>query len=216
MTSFQFLTVALLLLYVNNTAAQNEGFEGCARKRNILLRALFETGENLNELDRIFYPGEQLPSRFIEVEYTFITTTGDCTVSYFWAAGGFLLIQPPKIFHFTSLLFSYPANDLEKLKLTLPKECADLINVTNGNCECREGEKEDSVLRRLTQQVCLYQLHIKCIECTYVHDIFISIATEQVGYSAQANCIHSPPLHNIVVSENTLSSDGRIFFTNFA
>ena len=153
MASFGCLMVVLpLLLQLTSTSRDGESFEECASKRDVLLRALFTTGSNLNELDRVFYPAGQQPSRFIQADYYFNNTGDDnCIVSYFWASGGFLLIQPPSIFQFTSLFFNYPANNLDKIKLTLPQECAQLINVTeDGNCSCRE---EDSVLERLTQQV---------------------------------------------------------------
>lgn len=144
----------LLLLHLTAIyAASEESFEECATKRDVLLRALYETGNNLNELDRVFYPAEELPVRFVEVNYTFNNTGyGSCSVSYFWAFGGFLLIQPPSIFQFTSLLFSYPStNDSRYLNLTLPPECVELIEVDeNGTCSC---PKKRSGLERLTQQV---------------------------------------------------------------
>ena len=143
----------LVLLLVNSIHAKNNSFEECATKRSTLLTALFETENNLNQLDEVFYPNDQLPSRFIVVNYHFQDSDGmltdNCSVSYFWASGGFLLIQPPKIFLFTSLFFSYPENDLTGVDLVLPFECRPLVE-KEGRCSCNSP-----ILDRLTQQVCI-------------------------------------------------------------
>lgn len=146
----------LVLLHLTATfAASEDSFEECAMKRNVLLRALYETGNNLNELDKAFYPAGQLPAQFVQVNYIFNNTGIDnCTVSYFWASGGFLLIQPPRIFQFTSLFFwffSNPGNNSLNITLTLPGECLDLIKYENESCSC--PAEEHTALERLTQQV---------------------------------------------------------------
>ena len=144
-----YLVAALLLcLELSSVFAQSN----CSTERSALLKALYSTAGNSNEMDRVFYPERQLPSRFITVNYDFLNDDGfkdNCTVTYYWASGGFLFVQPPKIFVFTSLLFSYPANDLIYLNLTLPSECRDLVSVNeNGTCSCKSP-----ILDRLTQQV---------------------------------------------------------------
>ena len=148
------------------SAGQNvSSYEDCAKKRNILLNALFETDGNLFELDRVFFPTRIPTSRYIRVKYTFLDSDdidldeGNCSVTYIWAVGGFLFIQPPKVFQFTSLLFSTPANDLESLNLTLPSECRPLVMNETNNCTClkknkNDNGKNDNALVRLTQQVC--------------------------------------------------------------
>ena len=149
-----FLVFLLLVKCISASAVtMNSSYAGCATKRPVLLRALFETGDNLIELDRIFYPERDLPSRFITVNYHFLDSDGskdDCEVTYYWASGGFLLLQPPTIFIYTSLLFSHPANTLTDMNLALPYDCRELVmNVTeDGNCSCI-----NPVLDRLTQQV---------------------------------------------------------------
>lgn len=66
----------------------------------------------------------------------------DCNVTYIWAVGGFLLVQPPSIFQFSSLLFSTPANSLTEVELNLPYACRALINETM-SCSCKNEMKDD-------------------------------------------------------------------------
>lgn len=146
-------SLAVLLVLSSGRTEGNSTFEDCTSKRKVLVEALLTMGNNTNELDSIFYPAGQLPSRFIQVNYHFNNINGgNCNVSYFWASGGFLLIQPPSIFVYTTLLFSYPTNDLTTINLTLPLECMDLVKVYEDNCTCLP---DGSTLDRLTQQVSL-------------------------------------------------------------
>lgn len=149
------LVSLLLFLHLASVyATTKESFEECSTKRDVLLRALYQTGNNLDELNRVFYPAEQLPAKFITVNYYFNNTgIGNCTVSYYWATGGFLLIQPPSIFQFSSLFFWFsdnPTDDSQVITLTLPEECKELISVEDGNCSCNPNH---TTLERLTQQV---------------------------------------------------------------
>ena len=146
-----FLTVVSLVLHLTSILAVS-AVDDCATNRNSVVKALFMSDKNLDKLDSVFYPAGELPSRFIQVNYHINDTSdGNCNVSYFWASGEFLLLQPPKIFLFTSLLFSYPANNLTSVNLTLPPECKELVTVSeDGSCACPD---EDSLLNRLTQQV---------------------------------------------------------------
>ncbi len=120
--------------------------------------ALYTTDSNERNLNRAFFPPRKATSRYITVKYRFRedddSTSDDssnCTVSYIWAIGGFLLIQPPTIFQMTSLLFSYPANDIENMNLTFPVECRKVINDTGDECSC--NHKENQNLDILSQQV---------------------------------------------------------------
>ena len=121
--------------------------------------ALYTTDSNERKLNQAFFPPRKATSRYIRVNYDFkvhpnskyYDTERECNVTYIWAVGGFLLIQPPTIFQLTSLLFSYPANNIEDVNLTLPIECRQLINSTDCSCGRREGQNLDI----LTQQVCL-------------------------------------------------------------
>ena len=121
--------------------------------------ALYSTDSNTRHLNEAFFPPRQTTSRYIMVNYNFTTEDGFydesdmCNVTYVWSIGGFLFIEPPSIFQFLSLLFSFPANNLTDITLTLPYQCRGLVNTT-GNCSCLI---EGSVLDILTQQVNLLE-----------------------------------------------------------
>ncbi len=159
-------TLSYFLIVILSVGFSRAQYEECGTKRSVLLKALFETGDNLYQMGGVFFQPRAETSRYIKVTYTFInTTTGieGCNVTYIWANGGFLLVQPPTIFQFTSLFVSSPANKLKNLNLKLPIECQVLVSDNDGNCSCkttRRGEiNEDNdnynttILDRLTQQV---------------------------------------------------------------
>ena len=148
------MLVSILVL----VSARNSSFQDCNTKLSVLETALYETGNNTLELNRIFFPPNRQTSRFIIIVYLFQNETGEldgCDVSYIWAIGGFLLMQPPTIFQFTSLFFNYPNNDLQELRLQLPYECRPLIITSSSNCSCF-GDNTDLMLNILTQQVSSY------------------------------------------------------------
>ena len=73
------------------------------------------------------------------------------SVTYVWSIGGFLFIEPPSVFQFLSLQFSYPANNLTNITLTLPHQCRGLVSTANNdNCSCAN---DGNTLDILTQQV---------------------------------------------------------------
>lgn len=148
--------VVLLLSASILTTGQSKAYENCTTKRSVLVNALFETGNNLHELDKAFYPQEGRSS-YLEVNYKFQNSDGsvddDCKVTYIWAVGGFLFLQPPEIFMLTSLFFSLPANDVSEVNLVLPYECRDLVE-TNSSCQCNSSSS--SQLEMLTHQVGMY------------------------------------------------------------
>ena len=129
---------------------QDSKYAECGTKKSVLLQALFETGDNMFQLGSVFFPARQSTSRYIQVNYFFNGT--NCNVTYYWALGAFLLVQPPTIFQFTSLLFRTPANDLMSVDLTLPRECLPLVdyNEDNDSCNCTSN---DTFLTQLTEQV---------------------------------------------------------------
>lgn len=89
---------------------------------NSLAQALYETKDNILNLIRVFYPPNKPRVSFLRIEYE----TGDldgCSVTYIWAKGGFLVVQPPKIFQMTSLLFNHIGRNFDILKLRLPYDC---------------------------------------------------------------------------------------------
>ena len=127
-------------------------YSDCNSNLTILELALYETGNNLFELNRVFYPPSLLTTRFVKVNYTFANEVDTCTnVTYIWAVGAVLFLQPPTLFKFNSLFFYYPNNELATLSLQLPIECIGLINGTDGVCSC---ENDSHMLDILTQQVC--------------------------------------------------------------
>ena len=154
-------TVVVLIL-VGLTGAQ---YEDCATNKLTLLKALYETGDNLYELDRVFFPLRAETTRYVTVNYTFLDNSSsssgyndadvtNCSVSYVWTSGGFFLEQHPNILQYTSLLFLVPVNDIWSLKLTLPHPCRALVQ-NNDTCTCKEDQKTSRALGRITQQVLL-------------------------------------------------------------
>ena len=131
-------------------------YSDCPIRLSTLERALFQTEDNLFELNRIFFPPSKRPSRFIRVTYRFLDEIDDqdgllCNVTYIWAIGSFLFFQPPRVFMFNSLFFNYPNNDLTDLPLVLPSECRPLIqSERDGECTCTADSQHLDVL---TQQV---------------------------------------------------------------
>ena len=145
---------ALFVIFVPTTTsdASTGDFSRCANDLGSLEQALFKTGSNLFELNRIFFPPSLLPTRFVRVEYSFMDPSNnqDCNVTYIWAVGEVLFLQPPSLFKINSLFFYYPNNELTTLHLQLPIECIPLINGTDGQCTCRN---DSHMLDILTQQV---------------------------------------------------------------
>ena len=145
---------ALFVIFVPTTASavSTADFSRCANDLGALEEALFQTGSNLFELNRIFFPPSLLPTRFVRVEYSFMNPSNnqDCNVTYIWAVGEVLFLQPPSLFKINSLFFYYPNNELTTLSLQLPIECIHLINGTDGQCTCRN---DSHMLDILTQQV---------------------------------------------------------------
>ncbi len=148
--SFISYTFILLICAVSCTAQVNN----CTLLSE-LEYALYNNRSNEGELNRAFFPPRAATSRYLNVLYNFMNEdelSSNCTVKYVWAIGGFLLIQPPSIFQFLSLLFSNPANDLMDITITLPYQCLQLITVhEDGNCSCKNQVGNN--LDILTQQV---------------------------------------------------------------
>lgn len=144
-----FSGIAALLL-VTTSAGENKTWPECPSDLAKLEDALYNYNpQNIINLNKIFYPPRESPSRFIKVTYIFENYT-NCNITYIWAIGGFLLIQPPTIFQLTSLYFSSPANSLTDLDLWLPNDCQPLARNKENNCTC---DNEDNILDILTQQV---------------------------------------------------------------
>ena len=152
------LTLEAAVFIANFAASQTDAisisdYSDCDSNLGTLERALYETEANLFELNRIFFPPSLLPTRFVRVEYTFFDDENyndDCKVTYIWAVGEVLFLQPPTLFKLNSLYFYFPNNELTTLSLRLPIECIPLINGTDGVCSCMN---DSHMLDILTQQV---------------------------------------------------------------
>ena len=166
MALVRLIGLALCLCFAPLAATINSLMENDCEVGNCTLLtqlecALYTTDENERKLNQAFLP-PKASTQYIHVFYDFkenpeeddfyFTIDKNCNVSYIWAIGGFLLIQPPAIFQWTSMLFSYSSNDVDKLHLTLPIKCATLVKYdTNSPCECLG--KDSYNLNILTQQV---------------------------------------------------------------
>ena len=158
-SSFQLVILGVLAATIAAYAAQDGNYSDCATRFTTLEQALYETGDNEFELNRVFYPPSMRTSRFIRVNYTFLDENGeddDCSIAYIWATGLLLFFQPPKLFTYNSLYFYYRNNNLSTLYLKLPYECRPLIrtNVTefDSTCSCISDSNKLDIL---TQQVSL-------------------------------------------------------------
>ena len=163
--------------------ASATNYSDCSSKLRTLEHALYDTEDNLFELNRVFFPPSTRTSRFIRVTYKFLDELNHCNVTYIWAIGSFLFFQPPRIFMFNSLFFNYPNNDLTDLYLTLPGECRPLIGEElNGKCSCTDDSK---LLDILTQQVLILQnrfygprpIALYCEQSSTMHKIVMHAST---------------------------------------
>ena len=143
-------TIAILLSVCSLAIVQGCNVGSCSLLSELEC-ALYTTGSNELRLNQVFLPPRAATSRFINVSYTFVNGKNKilCRVDFLWAISGFLVIQPPSIFELTSLFFSYQANKLEDLVITLPDVCQS--HVGGDNCSCLG--KENNNLDILTQQV---------------------------------------------------------------
>ena len=153
-TSFFLLFAVVLVISGSSAQISATNYSDCDANLGTLERALYETEGNLFQLNAIFYPPSLLPTRFIKVNYTFINeedSSMPCTdVTYIWAVGEILFLQPPTLFKLHSLFFYFPNNELTVLNLKLPVECLPLIEGIDHECTC---SNDSMMLDVLTQQV---------------------------------------------------------------
>jgi len=154
---------AILLVIIVSCSAQ---VNNCTQLSELEF-ALYNTDSNEQQLNKAFFPPRKATSRYIMVIYDFKDEIGmidsSCNVTYIWAIGGFLLIQPPTIFQFLSLLFSYPANDISYLNITLPNECRWMVDSSDQTCSCKN--QSNSNLDILTQQVSKLMFQVVVVVC---------------------------------------------------
>ena len=150
----RFSCFILVLLAVLESGVANEN-NTCNGLRS-LAKILTSNDGNMQNLTKVFYPSRRPSAKILKVTYYFEDEMGkrdNCNVTYFWASGAFLLIQPPSIFQFTSLFFNHKvAGEETSLILTLPSACRHLV-LRNATCSCNESN--EGILDLLTHQVCL-------------------------------------------------------------
>ena len=146
--------ISIIILLLCTVSATR--YSDCDSNLSTLEQALFETGRNLLELNRVFYPPSFLTTTFVRVNYAFIDHDEENildsypNVTYIWAVGAVLFLQPPTLFKFNSLFFYYTIDERTKLSLQLPIECIGLINSSDG---AHSRENDLHMLDILTQQV---------------------------------------------------------------
>ena len=151
----KFYCYFILLMFSASTKAANTS---CNSLRS-LVQELYNTPGNLLNLNQVFYPPHQPTTSFVRVTYSFQNENDEldgCDVLYLWAKGGFLLIQPPSIFRFTSLLFNHGVNEKRNLNLILPNACRHLVernNSTTNSSECKCDAENEDLLDILTHKV---------------------------------------------------------------
>ena len=163
-SSILWVAVASLSIFLGLTGAKRQKhYKDCSTSLSTLEKALYETAENKVQLNNYFFPPREEFVPYAKVVYTFEgkhgkKESGSCVVTFVWAIGGFLLIQPPSIFTYSSLYFFHTRiRDDFTLHLTLPHACRPLVEEKNGRCSC--ANKENKALDILTQQVCKYHRH---------------------------------------------------------
>lgn len=175
------------VLSVSASAKKNES--ASCNTLNSLADALFHTRDNIFRLAQVFYPPRELSTTYLQVRYNFENEDGeieedengeisDCSVTYLWALGGFLLIQPPSIFQFTSLFFYQKSGKRNSVTLTLPHDCRHLVNVSNSGSGCMCNE-EENVLDILTHQVRKYI--DPCIDNLLAAKVYVPIILISLG-----------------------------------
>ena len=137
-------------------AQEGSPYDNCTTNFAVLERALVETGSNRFNIIRAFYPPRKSHSVYVDVEYHYAES--NVTEYWIWTTSPFYLIQPPSVFQFTSLLFSYPAlsDQIQNLSLILPRECQD-VTLDNRTCN------HNPMLDVLTHQVLLIRINAQSL-----------------------------------------------------
>ena len=145
------------ILETDSTCNNISEYANCPNDLFVLEKALYGIEGNKLNLINTFYPSRAISTAFVKVTYKFKNESGgisnDCNVIYWWASGGFLLVQSPSIFRFSSLFIGNEVDKLNALELTLPYECRRLVppDDKTGKCSCKKDD--DTLLDILTQQV---------------------------------------------------------------
>ena len=147
--------VSILISETGGTTTNVSLYADCPDDFLVLQKALYGMKGNKYNLTKTFYPPRKPSTGFVQVNYYFEDEFGekdeDCVAKFVWASGGFLLIQPPSVFRFTSLFFDNKYDDITSVDLTLPYECRPLT--VQPQCRCNISSDKDDFLDLLTQQV---------------------------------------------------------------
>ena len=155
-------TASFIAVLASDSDCNNDICDNDILTLTSLAKQLNCNGSNVLNMSSAFFPPLQAGAKFLTVTYFFDDDDDDnCNVSYIWAEGGFLLVQPPWIFQFTSLFFNHVVNAHydPRLYLTLPGTCKEQLvqvndtGMSTGNCSCKETKRDDLLLM-LTHQVC--------------------------------------------------------------
>ena len=139
-------------------------YDDCATNFATLEKALIETKNNKYKLIQAFYPNQKYDTIYVtDVEYHFLgKDENDSEIissQWIWAKSAFYLIQPPSVFQYTSLLFSYSVHEVDSspLSLYLPYKCRlTNLNSTEMNNTCHQNDNNiNPMLASLTQRVCM-------------------------------------------------------------
>ena len=154
------VTVVLLSSTLLIALASGQNSDGFCNTTKALAQELYDTDGNVLRMTKAFFPPLKAGPKYLLVKYTFLKDdyNDDCSVTYIWTEGGFLLIQPPWIFQFTSLFFNHVANSKDEyhphLEIKLPPQCQHLVQDHDG-CSCNNGRTNGTtdLLDMLTHEV---------------------------------------------------------------
>ncbi len=161
---FSFILLGTALLVVSASDPDFSNHTSCDTLKS-LATELYNTKGNVLNMTKVFFPPLHIATKFLRVVYYFQNENNrheNCNISYIWAEGGFLLIQPPTIFQFTSLFFNHIPNINYSylLELTLPHACRHLVHVHESKeCSCSNDTHDHELLDMLTHQVLLLLGH---------------------------------------------------------
>ena len=105
------LLLALLTFSAPQLQAASSPYADCVTNFETLEMALVKTDDNKYALQKAFYPPRKSTAAvYVNVTYTFLDEYGNdtsCNSKWIWSSHSIYLIQPPPIFQFTSLFFSF-------------------------------------------------------------------------------------------------------------
>lgn len=152
-------------------AEEPTDYGNCNTSLSTLEDALYNTSDNKVKLNAYFFPPRKEFVAYAKITYQFEDEDGEvpdmeeekCKVTYVWAEGGFLLMQPPSVFTFSSLLFFHTRQSDFDLVLTLPRPCKSLVNQENGTCSCKKNNALDILNQQVWTRYYAIAIGISCV-----------------------------------------------------